>query len=59
MTKYFVDNRGERAAYDGKVFKDRVEYAKHIKERLGAGELTREQATKMLNEYGRKNKHWR
>ncbi|OQC54500.1 MAG: hypothetical protein BWX53_00372 [Parcubacteria group bacterium ADurb.Bin016] len=55
--KEMILNTGESISYDEDVLQDRIEYAKHIQELLKAGKISSQEATKLLNEFGKKNKH--
>ncbi|MDY0218959.1 MAG: hypothetical protein RBR14_06405 [Candidatus Cloacimonas acidaminovorans] len=51
-------NTGESAFYDADILKMRSDYAREIQEKVKAGELTRQEATKLLHEFAKKHKHW-
>ena len=51
-------NTGESAKYDNDVLQKRVVYAKQIREKVKNKEISQQEATKLLNEYGKKNNHW-
>lgn len=59
VIKTWTDNRGEPVRYDEDVYNDRVKYAAMIREKVQSGEITPQEGTKLLNEFGKKNKHWR
>ena len=48
---------GESARYDDDVLRGRVSYAAQISAKVKAGEITPQEGTRLLNEYGKKHKH--
>ncbi len=56
--KEIIINTGDSVLYDDDILKERIEYAKKIREQVQAGKITPQEATKLLNEFGKKNKHW-
>jgi hypothetical protein len=56
--KEITINTGESISYDDEILKERIEYAKKIREQVQAGKISPQEATKLLNEFGKKNKHW-
>jgi len=64
----YIDKKGRKIREDftlsGKVHKinidneqARIDKLNEVQERLKKGELTPQEATKIINEFGRKNKH--
>ena len=56
--KEITINTGESISYDDEILKERIEYAKKIREQVQAGKISPQEASKLLNEFGKKNKHW-
>ena len=56
--KEITINTGESISYHDEILKERIEYAKKIREQVQAGKISPQEATKLLNEFGKKNKHW-
>jgi hypothetical protein len=51
-------NTGKSALYDGDILQKRVEYAKEIMKKVKSGEISSQEGTNLINEFGKKNKHW-
>lgn len=51
-------NNGTSAEYDDDVLQDRVKYAMATMAKVKSGEITPQEGTKRLNEFGKANKHW-
>ena len=51
-------NTGESALYDDDILQKRIEYSKQIMEDVKSGKISPQEGTKLLNEFGKKNKHW-
>lgn len=59
MIKHYVSITGDLIAYEEDVLKDRVEFARKIKQELEAGKLTSKEATTLLNDFGKNHPLWR
>lgn len=50
-------NTGKSAQYDADILQGRVDYAALIMAKVKAGEISPQEGTRLLNEYGKKHKH--